>query len=67
MPDTFEFIENNLELLSKCKMRMVRYHDTLLWSFELPDKSTRTLSHQQFAYYIKLRIQYTNTSIRKLS
>mgnify|MGYP007032650872 CR=1 FL=1 len=65
MLDTIEFIENNLELLSKCKMRMVRYNDTMLWSFELPDRSTRTMNHEQFAYFIKLRIERTNLSIRK--
>lgn len=64
MPDTSEFIENNLELLSKSKMRMVRYHAQLLWAFELPGGSTRTLNHEQFSHYIKLRIERTSSSLK---
>ena len=67
MPDTFEFIETNLELLSKCKMRMVKYCDQLLWSFELPGGSTRTLNHEQFSYYIKLRIESTSKAMHHLN
>jgi hypothetical protein len=46
-----KFIEDNLMLLSKAKMKPVNYGNyKVLWSFDLDGKSTLTLSADEYAY-----------------
>ena len=52
-----DFINHNMDALVFAKMKMVRYGSKLFWSFELQDKSTQTLTHEEFQYFLDLQIQ----------
>jgi|GEM_PF-3561420 len=52
-----DFINHNMDALVFAKMKMVRYGSKLFWSFELQDKSTQTLTHEEFQYFLDLQIK----------
>lgn len=41
------------------KMRMVRYGTKLFWIFELDNKSTQTLTHEEFRYFLEIQQERT--------
>lgn len=59
------YIETHIDQLIFAKMRMVRYGHKLFWSFELADHSTKTLTHEEFQYFLEFQIKRTRADYKK--